>query len=77
MFAITASVISTSAAISLAKRQDGGDPRVLSIDLQRTKIQDPVTHDRNRMRRRSGSINVDVDNEVGILCCRFRRILSY
>ncbi|KAH6984979.1 aspartic peptidase domain-containing protein [Ilyonectria sp. MPI-CAGE-AT-0026] len=63
LFAITASIISTTGAISLAKRQDGGDPRVLSLDLQRTKIQDPVTHDRNRMRRRSGSINVDVDNE--------------
>lgn len=77
MFAITTSAISTTGAISLAKRQDGGDPRVLSLDLQRTKIQDPVTHDRNRMRRRSGSIDVDVDNEVSILCCRVPRILSY
>ncbi|KAF7545517.1 hypothetical protein G7Z17_g9113 [Cylindrodendrum hubeiense] len=60
---IAASAISTTGAISLHKRQDGGDPRVLSLGLQRSRIQDPVAHDRNRLRRRSGSIDVDIDNE--------------
>ncbi|KAH7144018.1 aspartic peptidase domain-containing protein [Dactylonectria macrodidyma] len=64
LVAIAASVIPTSLAISLHKRQDGGEPRVLSLDLQRHKIQDPVAHDRNRMRRRSGSVDVDIDNDV-------------
>ncbi|KAH7160021.1 aspartic peptidase domain-containing protein [Dactylonectria estremocensis] len=64
LIAITASVIPTSLAISLHKRQDGIEPRVLSLDLQRHKIQDPISYDRNRQRRRSGSVDVDIDNEV-------------
>ncbi|KAM6505348.1 hypothetical protein FSOLCH5_014573 [Fusarium solani] len=32
------------------------------MDLQRNKFRDPVTHDRNRLQRRSGSLAVGVDN---------------
>ncbi|KPM36321.1 putative aspartic-type endopeptidase OPSB [Neonectria ditissima] len=61
--AIASSLFSSAGAISLHKRQDGSDPRVLSLDLHRHRVQDPVAHDRNRKRRRSGSVDVDVDNE--------------
>ncbi|KAF4972498.1 hypothetical protein FZEAL_9578 [Fusarium zealandicum] len=53
---------SSADAISLHKRQDGIEPRVLSLDLQRGKISDPVTHDHTRLRRRSGSVDVGIDN---------------
>ncbi|KAF5008392.1 hypothetical protein FDECE_5330 [Fusarium decemcellulare] len=56
------SLASLTHAISLHKRQDGLEPRVLSLNLQRSKIPDPVAHDLNRLQRRSGSISVGVDN---------------
>ncbi|KAI5459957.1 aspartic peptidase domain-containing protein [Mariannaea sp. PMI_226] len=62
-FALAASAISTG-AIALQKRNVQHEPRVVSLDLQRKNILDPVRHDRLRRRKRSGSIDVGVDNEV-------------
>ncbi|KAK7424997.1 hypothetical protein QQZ08_008393 [Neonectria magnoliae] len=64
LFLVIAALLFTkTGAISLHKRQDGSDPRVLSLDLHRHQLQDPVTHDRNRQQRRSGSVDVDIDNQ--------------
>ncbi|UPK93950.1 hypothetical protein LCI18_004885 [Fusarium solani-melongenae] len=56
------SLASATSAISLHKRHDGLEPRVLALDLQRSTIHDPVGNDRKRLARRSGSINVGIDN---------------
>ncbi|KAH6890406.1 aspartic peptidase domain-containing protein [Thelonectria olida] len=61
---ILASAISTTSAIALHKKNDGNEPRVIAFDLHRNKIRDPVAHDRHRRHKRSGSIDVELDNEV-------------
>jgi hypothetical protein len=61
---ILASAISTTSAIALHKKNDGNEPRVISFDLHRNNIRDPIAHDRRRQHKRSGSIDVGLDNEV-------------
>ncbi|KAM5345471.1 hypothetical protein ACJ41O_011333 [Fusarium nematophilum] len=62
LFSLLLSLASVTDAISLRKRHDGREPRVLSLELQRSRIHDPVAHDLNRLQRRSGSIDVGIDN---------------
>jgi hypothetical protein len=64
LFYAILSLASVTGAISLHKRQDGLEPRVLALDLQRSTIHDPVGNDRKRLARRSGSVNVGIDNLV-------------
>ncbi|KAG8415048.1 hypothetical protein J3458_008930 [Metarhizium acridum] len=47
--------------LSIPDRQDGS-PRVVGLPLHRGQIGDPVTHDRNRMRKRDGTVNATIDN---------------
>ncbi|KAI9167401.1 putative aspartic-type endopeptidase [Paramyrothecium foliicola] len=61
VLSIGTSILSSANAISLHKRQDG-PPRVLGLELQRNKIADPVAHDRARLQRRNGVLDVTIDN---------------
>ncbi|CAM1502894.1 Fc.00g076700.m01.CDS01 [Cosmosporella sp. VM-42] len=63
LLTLTATVISTTEAINLHKRQDGIEPRVVGLDLHRNHVSDPRVNDRNRRRKRDGSVNVNIDNE--------------
>ncbi|KIE00308.1 candidapepsin-4 precursor, partial [Metarhizium majus ARSEF 297] len=47
--------------LSIPDRQDGS-PRMVGLPLHRSQIRDPVTHDRNRMRKRDGTVNATIDN---------------
>ena len=62
--AILFSLLACADAISLHKRQDGLEPRVMSVPIQRRKVDDPFAHDRKRLSRRDGTVNVGIDNEV-------------
>jgi hypothetical protein len=58
------SLFASTDAISLHKRQDGLEPRVMSVPIQRRKVDDPFAHDRRRLNRRDGTVDVGIDNEV-------------
>ncbi|CAK3975964.1 aspartic-type endopeptidase opsB [Lecanosticta acicola] len=49
-------------AINLIKRTDG-PLRVLEGTIQRRRIANPIEHDRNRMRKRDGTLSITLDNE--------------
>jgi hypothetical protein len=59
---VSASAIPLYEGQQRQERQDGSRPRVLGLELQRNKIQDPVANDRARMQRRDGLVEVAVDN---------------
>lgn len=60
--ALALSTLSTH-AITLRKRTDGTPPRVVQHEIQRRHVADPLQHDRNRLRRRDGTVSVTLDNE--------------
>lgn len=62
--ALILSLLACTDAISLHKRQDGLEPRVMSIPIQRRKVDDPLAHDRKRLNRRDGTVSVGIENEV-------------
>jgi hypothetical protein len=63
LLSIGTSIIAPASAISLVEREDGS-PRVLSLELQRNRIEDPVAHDKARIQRRNGVVNATIDNLV-------------
>ncbi len=61
-FALTATVLSTyTEAIHLLERRDGA-PRVVGFEMQRKEVPNPVLRD--RIRRRSETVQATLDNEV-------------
>ncbi|KAJ3492405.1 hypothetical protein NLG97_g5415 [Lecanicillium saksenae] len=42
--------------------EEGGSLRVVSLSLERNKIQDPVTYDRQRILKRQGTVEANLDN---------------
>ncbi|KAM3544268.1 hypothetical protein ARSEF1564_002774 [Beauveria bassiana] len=46
----------------LTRLRREGDTRVVQLSLQRSKVQDPVARDRQRIRRRSGTMQAELDN---------------
>lgn len=58
------SLLASTEAISLHKREHGLEPRVMSVPIQRRQIDNPLAHDRKRLNRRAGTVNVGIDNEV-------------
>ncbi|RFN49675.1 hypothetical protein FIE12Z_6027 [Fusarium flagelliforme] len=64
--ALFLSLLACADAISLHKRQDGLEPRVMSVPIQRRKVDDPFAHDRKRLSRRDGTVNVGIDNEQSL-----------
>lgn len=60
--AFVASILCTH-AITLQKRTDGTPPRVVQHQIERRRVADPLRHDRNRLRRRDGTITATLDNE--------------
>jgi hypothetical protein len=60
------SLLPLTQAISLNKRDNGLEPRVMSVEIQRRTISDPISNDRRRLRRRDGTVDIDIDNEVSI-----------
>ncbi|KAF5594813.1 aspartic-type endopeptidase opsb [Fusarium subglutinans] len=60
------SSLSLTQAISLNKRHNGLEPRVMSVEIQRRKISDPISNDRRRLRKRDGTIDIDIDNEQSL-----------
>lgn len=65
--ALAASFSSTS-ALSLHKRQDGA-ARVLQFDLEKRHLPDPITHDQNRRRKRDGTADMALTNDVSLGDC--------
>ncbi|KAK5989092.1 putative aspartic-type endopeptidase OPSB [Cladobotryum mycophilum] len=55
------SLAATCSGLTLQKRENGS-PRVVDLNLQRSDIKDPIQHDKNRLRRRSKTLDVTVDN---------------
>ncbi|KXT05897.1 hypothetical protein AC578_397 [Pseudocercospora eumusae] len=53
-------------AINLVKRNDGTPPRVVEHTIQRKHIRNPIQRDRNRMRKRDGTLSITVDNEQSL-----------
>lgn len=63
-FAIAASLLSTcTEGIQLHKRTDGA-PRVVAFDVGKRIVRDPVSRD--RIRRRSETVQATLDNEVSL-----------
>lgn len=60
------SLLSLTEGISLNKRDNGLEPRVMSVEIQRRTISDPISNDRRRLRKRDGTIDIGIDNEVSI-----------
>jgi hypothetical protein len=58
------SLLSFTGAISLHKREHSLEPRVISASIQRRRVDDPFAHDRKRLSKRDGTVNVGIDNEV-------------
>lgn len=58
-----ASTLATASALSLHRRQDGA-PRVMQFNTERRKVDDPVAHDRRRLRRRDDTLGLDLNNDV-------------
>ncbi|KAM3437353.1 hypothetical protein NHJ13734_004675 [Beauveria thailandica] len=46
----------------LTRPRREGDTRVVQLSLQRSKVQDPVARDRQRIMRRSGTVQAELDN---------------
>lgn len=61
---VGAGLLSTTSALTLRKRQDGG-ARVLGVDIARRTIGNPVKRDQARINRRSGTVQASLENEVG------------
>ncbi|KAG5665102.1 hypothetical protein KAF25_009227, partial [Fusarium avenaceum] len=53
-------------AIDLQKRQHGFEPRVMAVSIQRREVANPIAHDRRRLSRRDGTVNVGIDNEQSL-----------
>jgi hypothetical protein len=51
-------------AIHLVERTDGSAPRVVSFPVQRKEVSNPLLRD--RLRRRSETVQATLDNEVGV-----------
>lgn len=49
-------------AISLRKRQDG-PAKVMHFDVARRSVEDPISHDRRRLRRRGDTLNLGLNND--------------
>ncbi|EWG46661.1 hypothetical protein FVEG_07058 [Fusarium verticillioides 7600] len=60
------SLLPLTQAISLNKRDNGLEPRVMSVEIQRRTISDPISNDRRRLRRRDGTVDIDIDNEQSL-----------
>ncbi|UZP41313.1 hypothetical protein NXS19_009129 [Fusarium pseudograminearum] len=60
------SLLASTEAISLHKREHGLEPRVMSVPIQRRQIDNPLAHDRKRLNRRAGTVNVGIDNEQSL-----------
>lgn len=67
LLALSAILPVPALGLSLSKRNDGS-PRVLSLNLHRRAVRNPVANDAKRLRKRAGSVNATVDNHVGHLC---------
>lgn len=63
LVACAAFLASNASAAALEKRQPA-NPRTVQFDFQRHHVKDPVTHDRHRLRRRKGTVDVTLDNMV-------------
>lgn len=61
--ALLSLLLSESNAIS-APKPTQEQPRVVQLALQRNHVEDPVAHDRRRLLRREGSVQVGLDNSV-------------
>lgn len=57
-----ASSLTATEAIALQKRQDGS-AKVMHFGVERRKVADPVAHDRRRLRRRDGTLNLGLTND--------------
>ncbi|KIW20528.1 hypothetical protein PV08_01103 [Exophiala spinifera] len=53
-------------ASSLAIAARSSNPRVVGLSIHRRHVSDPVAHDRARLRRRSGTVLQDLDNEESL-----------
>ncbi|SMR59099.1 unnamed protein product [Zymoseptoria tritici ST99CH_1A5] len=63
----TSACILTSAttnALTLLKREDGQQPRVVEHAIQRKHVTNPIQRHLNRMRRRDNTVSVTLDNEA-------------
>ncbi|KAM0236430.1 hypothetical protein ACHAPO_005062 [Fusarium lateritium] len=60
------SLLSFTDAISLHKREHDLEPRVISASIQRRHVDDPFAHDRKRLSKRDGTVNVGIDNEQSL-----------
>ncbi|CEI68677.1 putative aspartic-type endopeptidase opsB [Fusarium venenatum] len=60
------SLLSFTDAISLHKREHDLEPRVISASIQRRHVDDPFAHDRQRLSKRDGTVNVGIDNEQSL-----------
>ncbi|KAJ4110495.1 hypothetical protein NW765_014820 [Fusarium oxysporum] len=60
------SLLSLTEGISLNKRDNGLEPRVMSVEIQRRTISDPISNDRRRLRKRDGTIDIGIDNEQSL-----------
>lgn len=60
------SLLPLTQGISLNRRDNGLEPRVMSVEIQRRTIPDPISSDRRRLRKRDGTIDIGIDNEVSI-----------
>ncbi|KAF4441254.1 hypothetical protein F53441_12103 [Fusarium austroafricanum] len=61
---ILLSLLPFTEGISLHRRQNGLEPRVMSVEIQRQGITNPIANDRKRFRRRDGTVDMSIDNEV-------------
>ncbi|KAJ9618525.1 hypothetical protein H2204_013009 [Knufia peltigerae] len=61
--ALTAAPLASSLAINSAR---SSSPRVVGMPIQRRHVSDPIAHDRARLRRRSGTVLQDLDNEQSL-----------
>lgn len=66
LVACAAFLAGNASAAALEKRQPA-NPRTVHFDLQRHHVKDPVIHDRHRLRRRKGTVDVTLDNMVRAL----------
>ena len=63
LFLLYSLLIPSTCALRLRKRQDGVEPRVLSLDLHRTQMGD-TTYEHAHHKRVNATANVDISNMV-------------
>ncbi|KAF4992998.1 hypothetical protein FGRMN_6802 [Fusarium graminum] len=60
------SLLPLAYAVNLQKRQHGLEPRVMAVGIQRREVTNPIAHDRRRLNRRDGTVDVGIDNEQSL-----------